>query len=56
MLNRGGVLPYISDGGMFFAPFGLKTGIDFVHFGPQSSMVFEGTTGVYERICRFNSK
>ena len=52
----GGVLPYISDGGMFFAPFGLKTGIDFVHFGPQSSMVFEGTTGVYERICRFNSK
>ena len=42
--------------GYAFAPFGLKTGIDFPHFGPQSSMVFEGTTGVYERICRFNSK
>ena len=46
----------IAPKGMFFAPFGLKTGIDFVHFGPQSGMVFEGTTGVYERICRFNSK
>ena len=36
--------------------FGLKTGIDFVHFGLDSGMVFEGATGVYERICRFNSK
>ena len=37
--------------------FGMKTGIDFAHFGLESaSMVFEGTTGVYERIYRFNSK
>ena len=41
----------------FWAFFGLKTGIDFAHFGLESaSMVFEGTTGVYERIYRFNSK
>ena len=25
-------------------------GVDFVHFGLESGMVFEGTTGVYERI------
>ena len=30
--------------------FGLKTGINFAHFGLESGMVFEGTTGVYERI------
>ena len=36
--------------------FGLKTGIHFAHFGLESSMVFDGTTGVYERIYRFNSK
>jgi len=35
---------------------GLKTGIDFVHFGLDSGMVFEGITGVYKRIYRFNSK
>ena len=35
--------------------FGLKTGIDFAHFGLESGMVFEGTTGVHERIYRFNS-
>ena len=41
----------------FWAFFGLKTGIDFAHFGLESaSMVVEGTTGVYERIYRFNSK
>ena len=41
----------------FWAFFGLKTGIDFAHFGLESaSMVFEGTTGVYECIYRFNSK
>ena len=34
---------------------GLKTAIDFVHFGLESVMVFEETTGVYERIYRFNS-
>ena len=35
---------------------GLKTGIHFAHFGLESSMVFEVTTRVYERIYRFNSK
>ena len=30
--------------------FGLKTGIDFAHFGLESDMVFEGTTGVYMNI------
>ena len=29
--------------------FGSKTGIPFAHFGLESGMVFEGTTGVYER-------
>ena len=27
---------------------GLKMGIDFVHFGLESGMVFEGTTGMYD--------
>ena len=36
--------------------FGLKTEIDFAHFGQESGMVFEGTAGIYERIYRFNSK
>ena len=40
----------------FLRRFGLKTGIHFAHFSLESSMVFEGTTGVYERIYRFNSK
>ena len=57
----GGVLPYIS----YIVPprrvgfrrrFGLKTGIHFAHFGLESGIVFEGTTGVYEGIYRFNSK
>ena len=39
-----------------FRRFGLKTGIDFAHFGLESGMVFEGTTGVYERIYGFNFK
>ena len=30
--------------------------IDFAHFGLESGMVFEGTTGVFERIYLFNSK
>ena len=30
--------------------FRRKMGVDFVHFGLESGMVFEGTTGVYERI------
>ena len=27
----------------FLRPFGLKTGIDFAHFGLESGMVFKGT-------------
>ena len=40
----------------FCALFGLKTDIDFAHFGLESSMVFEGVTGVHELNYRFNSK
>ena len=42
----------------FLGLFGLKTGIHFAHFGLESGMVFEGTTGAYMngRIYRFNSK
>ena len=40
----------------FLRRFGLKTGIDWAHFSLESGMVFEETTEVYERICRFNSK
>ena len=40
----------------FLRRFGLKTGIPFAHFGLELGMIFEGTTGVYERIYRFNSK
>ena len=40
----------------FLSLFGLKTGIDFAHFGMESGMVFEGTTGVYESFYRFNSE
>ena len=29
----------------FLRRFGLKTGIRFAHFGLESSIVFEGTTG-----------
>ena len=36
--------------------FALKTGLHFSCFGLESGMVFEGSTGVYERIYRFNSK
>ena len=32
----------------FLCRFGLKTGVHFAHFGLESGMVFEGTTGVYE--------
>ena len=35
---------------------GLKTDIHFAHFGLESGMVFEGTTGVYEHFYRFNSR
>ena len=40
----------------FLRRFGLKTGIHFAHFGLESGMGFERTTGVYERIYRFNFK
>ena len=40
----------------FWAVLVKKKGIDFVQFGLESDMVFEETTGVYERIYRFNSK
>ena len=33
---------------------GLKTVIHFANFGLESAMVLECTTGVYERIYRFN--
>ena len=36
----------------FLHRFGLKTGKEFAHFGLESGMVFEETTGVYERICQ----
>ena len=59
----GGVLHYISHIGMcpphrvgFLRLFGLKTGIDFAPFGLESGVVFEGTTGVYERILRRRNK
>ena len=58
-----GVLPYITHIGMcrptgygmarvWFSRFGLKTGIDFVHFGLESGMVFEEIRRIYEHICR----
>ena len=34
----------------FLRRFGLKTGLHFAQFGLESGMVFEGTTGVYERL------
>ena len=40
----------------FLGRFGLKTGMDFDHFSLESGVVFEGITGVYERIYRFSSK
>ena len=40
----------------FFRRFGLKTDIHSAHFGLESGIVFEGTTGVYEHFYRFNSK
>ena len=40
----------------FLRRFGLKTVIDFARFGLESGVVFEGTTEVYERIYRFDSK
>ena len=39
----------------FLRRFGLKTGVDFAYFGLELGMVFEGSTGVYERIYHFSS-
>ena len=57
------VLSYTSYIGMyrpigqgFLGRFGLETGIHFAHYDLESVMVFEGTTGVYERIYRFSFK
>ena len=41
---------------VFESSFGLKTGIDFAHFGLESGMVYNGTTVVYQRVRRFNCK
>ena len=40
----------------FLRRFRLQTVIDFARFGLETGVVFEGTTEVYERIYRFNSK
>ena len=34
----------------FWSRFGLKTGIDFDHYGLNSGMVFKGTERAYKRI------
>ena len=39
----------------FLRRFGLKPGIHFAHFGLESGMVFDGTTGIFERIYREKS-
>ena len=41
----------------FLRRFGLKSGKQFTHFGLESGMAFGGgTTGMCERIYRFDSK
>ena len=41
----------------FLRRFVLETGIHFAHFGLESGMVFEVTTGMYERtMYHFNSR
>ena len=40
----------------FLRLFGLKTGIAFAHVDLESSLVFKGSMGVYERIYCVNSK
>ena len=52
------VLPYINHNVppqrvVFLRRFGLKTGIDFAHFGLESGVVFKGTTGMCESILIF---
>ena len=50
------ITKYQSQRVWFLSRFGLKTGIDFDHYGLKSGMVYKGTTGAYKRICLFNSK
>ena len=38
----------------FLFPFGLKMGIRLWPFGLELGIVFKGTTGMFERICRPN--
>lgn len=63
----GGALPYIRHIGIscpkslrvLIGPignFGLKIAIHFANFGLESGLVFEGVTGVYESIYRFDSE
>ena len=40
----------------FLRRVGLKTGIYFAQFCPESGVVFKRTTGVYERIYCFISR
>ena len=40
----------------FLSRFGLKTGIEFIHYGLKLDMVFKETTGAYKRICLFSAK
>ena len=40
----------------FLRRFDLKRGKHFAHFGLESGMVFEGTTGLSERLYRSSSK
>ena len=40
----------------FLRRFSLKTAIHFAHFGLDLGMVFEETSGLYERIYHFNVK
>ena len=40
----------------FLRRLGLKTGINFAHFGLKLGMGFKGTTRLYERVHRFNNK
>ena len=57
-LAPGGIYRYVSPQRVCFfcAVYVFKRVSRLCSFGMKSGMVFEGTTGVYERICRFNPK
>ena len=42
--------------GKVFGPFWSEYGYTLFHFVVESGIVFEGTTGVYERVYHFNPK